>query len=214
MITLHLSGQMAKDYGDSVVLDAKSPREAVLALSFQCPKYKDTLISNDWHIYVGQGNDISEKELDMSLGSVTDVYLLPRIQGANGAVNFVVGAVLFVIGAVLTYTGVGSPLGVPLMSAGAGLMVGGIIQMTTKIPGAEDLSRDSVDQKASYLFSGPTNTATQGVAIPRGYGRMLVGSVVVSVALYAEQIGNFADTISFTWPSLVVGEKMWTKYIN
>ena len=188
MIRLHLHGQLAKDYGASMLLDASTPREAVLALSYQCPKYKDTLHTNDWHIFVGEGNDITDKELDMKLGKVRDVFLMPVIQGASGAFNFIVGAVLFVVGAFTSWTG----LGVPLMAMGAGMMVGGIIQMTTKVPGTDSTSRDAKDDQSSFIFSGPTNTATQGVAIPRGYGRMLVGSVVVSAALYAEQIGNFA----------------------
>lgn len=200
MITLHLQGQLATEYGESIRLEAKTPREAVLALSYQCPKYKEVLTANNWHIFVGENNDISENELDLQLGKVTDVFLVPMIKGASGAFNFIAGALLFVAGFILSPT----PFGVPLMAAGVGMMIGGLIQMTTKVPGTDDMSRDSVDSKASFLFSGPTNTASQGVAIPRGYGRMMVGSVVVSVALYSEQIGNHSP--QFDWPNLVIGD--------
>lgn len=203
MITLHLYGSLAADYGEKISLNAATPREAVMALTFQCNKYKDILRSNDWHILVGEGNHISENELDIGLGKVSEVYLMPRIKGANGAFNFIVGAILFVVGAFTSWTG----LGVPLMSLGAGMMVGGIIQMTTKVPGAADITRDGADDKASFLFSGPTNTATQGVAIPRGYGKMLIGSVVVSASIYAEQTTNFmAPEIELELGSGVMGK--------
>lgn len=194
MITLHLHGSLAKLFGDTVSLAANSPREAVTALSYQSGEYKEILRTNDWHIFVGEGNDITESELDVNLGRVTDVYLVPKIEGAGGAFNFIAGAILTVAGFLINVgtLGGGSAIGIPMMAAGIGMMVGGIVQMMTKVPGAPDgVSRDSADDKASFLFNGPSNTATQGVAIPRGYGRMLVGSVVVSAALYAENTQGY-----------------------
>ena len=199
MITLHLQGPMATEYGDTLRFEANTPREVVTALAYQCEKYKNLLLEGSWHIFVGRDNDISEHELDLGLGTITDVYLMPKIQGSSGALNFVVGAVLLV-------AGVMSGFNPQLMAAGVGMMLGGIVQMTTKMPGVQDMSRDSVDEKASFLFSGPTNMASQGVPIPRGYGRMLAGSVVVSAALYAEQVGNFGST-DFPWGNLIVGDK-------
>lgn len=184
MITLHLQGKLAELFGTSVSLDAATPREAVTALAFQSPEYKEYLRSNDWHIFAGELNDITESELDMKLGTISDVYLVPRIEGSSGVVNFIIGAVLVVVGVFV-------PGAQPLIYAGVGMMVGGIIQMTTKVPGVDSTSRDSSDDKASFLFNGPTNTASQGVAIPRGYGRMLTGSIVVSAALYAENVTSY-----------------------
>lgn len=213
MITLHLHGALAEDYGDTFKVEAATPREAVVALAYQCPKYRETLTTNNWHIFVGKENDITEQELDISLGKVTDVYLMPVIQGASGAFNFVVGSVLVIAGVFLNATGVGAPIGTMMIGAGIGMMIGGIIQMTTKMPGADDMSRDSVDEKASFLFGGPTNTATQGVAIPRGYGRMMVGSVVVSVALYSEQLQNVNTSVLTQFPGLKKGGILWKNSI-
>ena len=38
-------------------------------------------------------------------------------------------------------------------------------------------------QSKSFVFSGAENVASQGVAVPLGYGRLLVGSVVVSATM-------------------------------
>jgi predicted phage tail protein len=72
---------------------------------------------------------------------------------------------------------------------GIGMAVGGIIQMTTKMPaGVSAASQESADQRPSFLFSGPTNTSSQGLAVPRGYGRAIIGSIVISATLYAEEL--------------------------
>lgn len=184
MITLHLFGKLAKKFGKEVKLDAKTPREAVIALSYQDPEYKEELRINDWHIFVGENNDITERELDLELGTRKEVYLVPVIRGANSAnASIIVGAVLFTVGVVLVATGVGAPLGVSLMGAGIGMMVGGIIAKLSE-PGESKPASDN----SSFLFKGPTNSSDQGVAIPRGYGRCLVGSTVISAAVYAESI--------------------------
>lgn len=212
MITLHLHGQLAELFGKEITLNAETPREAVTALSYQDSRYRNILETQDWHIFVGEGNDITENELDLQVGSTQDVFLMPRIEGASGAFNFVVGAALTALGGMTSIFG---GAGIPVMAMGIGMMVGGLIQMTTKMPGASDLSRDAKDDKASFLFSGPTNTATQGVAIPRGYGRVLTGSVVVSVALYAEELSNFAsEEENPSISDLIVGIPWWKHSIN
>ena len=182
MITLHLFGKLAKDFGNTVQLEAKTPREAVTALMYQSSEYKEHLRSNDWHIFVGKDNNISESELDLQLGAIEDVYLAPRIEGSSGGLQIVIGAVLVVVGAILIATGVGGPVGIMMVSAGIGMIVSGIVQNMLPDPAV------TADSNSSFLFNGPTNSSKQGVAIPRGYGRCLIGSTVISAALYAEAI--------------------------
>lgn len=44
-------------------------------------------------------------------------------------------------------------------------------------------SRNPPDQRTSYLFDGAVNTVAQGGPVPIIYGRMRVGSVVVSAGI-------------------------------
>ena len=46
-------------------------------------------------------------------------------------------------------------------------------------------------QTRSYLFSGPVNTVAQGIPIPLGYGRLRVGSAVISASLRFQQLYEF-----------------------
>ena len=46
-------------------------------------------------------------------------------------------------------------------------------------------------QTRSYLFSGPVNTVAQGIPIPLGYGRLRVGSSVISASLRFQQLYDF-----------------------
>ncbi len=181
MKSVHLHGFLGGRFGEVYVLDVSTPREAVRALSVQLPGFEKAIRAGNWHIVRGplaERDEVDEDSLELSLGRQGELHIIPAIEGANsGWVNVIVGAVLFVVGA---FTG-----NVALMAMGVGMMVGGIIQMTTKMPGVQETS--DVDQRASYLFDGPSNRSTQGGAVPRGYGRLKVGSIVVSVGLFAEE---------------------------
>jgi predicted phage tail protein len=74
------------------------------------------------------------------------------------------------------------------MIMGGAMVAGGIIASTTKMPGTKETKREEIDKRASFLFTGAVNSSTQGLPIPRGYGRVLIGSSVVSAAIYAEQL--------------------------
>lgn len=183
-VKLYFYGEMRDEFGVSFEVEARSPREAVTALMYQSEKYKDILGNNDWHIMLDgkEGIDISEDQLDMDLGRVREIHLIPRIEGSNGTLSFVAGAVITVVGMFTQNPAI--------IAMGVGMMVGGIVQMTTKLPGVANINRETADEKASFLFDAPTNSSTQGVAIPRGYGRMLIGSQVISAALYSYSADN------------------------
>lgn len=186
MRTVHLHGHLGEKFGKTYTLDIETPREAVRALSVQLPGFSDVIKAGNWHVVRGpleQRDEVTEDGLEVALGGQNEIHFIPVIEGANsGWVSFIVGAVLVIAGVVT-----GNPA---LIGAGIGLMVGGVIQLTTKMPGVDDSTKGSVDERASYLFNGPTNQSAQGVAVPRGYGRLLVGSIVVSAGIFAEETSN------------------------
>lgn len=186
MKTIKLYGYAEERFGGPFTLDVASPREAMVALSVQLEGFAEMIRDGAWHILRGPldaADDDDAERLSMELGSLEEVHLMPAIAGAgNGGAFSIILGIAAIIAA--PFTG-GWSLG--FYAAGAGLIVGGLIQMSIKIPGA-DTNTESVDDRASFLFSGPKNQSSQGVAIPRGYGRVRTGSIVVSAGLYAEKI--------------------------
>lgn len=182
MITLHLSGYLAELHGEEVRLEVKTAREAVSFLSYQCPKYRQHLRGHTWWVFFGKKDEpMSLQSLDLRIPPETDVWLEPAIEGSSGSWrdNAIIGGVLLVASIFV------APWATPwLIGGGVGFLSTAVNQRA--LAGLDDLNRDPVDQRPSFLFSGPKNTASQGTPLPMGYGRMLVGSQVISVALYAE----------------------------
>jgi predicted phage tail protein len=188
MKTIYLHGS-AGQFGEKFELDVKTPREFLHALSFQIAGFAQMVRAGEWHVLRGpidEGQDDDEQSLDLALGSVEEVHLMPAIRGAGGG-NGGMFSIILGIAAIIAAPFTGGAT-VAMYFAGAGLIVGGLIQMTMKVPGVSSSSGESIDSKASFLFNGPRNQSTQGVAIPRGYGRCRSGSIVVSAGLFAERI--------------------------
>ena len=93
---------------------------------------------------------------------------------SGGAASGVAGAGLF-----------GTSAGAAVGAFGISLALGGVAQMVAGTPKGLGI-QDSPDNRASYGFNGPVNTTAQGNPVPLGYGRMIVGSAVVSSGIYAE----------------------------
>lgn len=188
MITVYLHG-LLKKYGEKFSLDAKSPAEAVKALCVQIPGLEKAIKRGNWHILRGkleEQDSVSEEALTLEFGAQKEMHLMPAAEGAgggNGVFSVIIGIVLI---AVAIFYPPAAGIALQLGMAGAGMVVGGIVMMTTKVPDADMTAGQ--DQKSSFLLSRPGNSTVQGSAIPRGYGRCMVGSVQVSVSVVAEDI--------------------------
>ena len=67
---------------------------------------------------------------------------------------------------------------------GVGMVASGIVQMLAPQPKGIS-ARNSPNNSVSYTFNGPVNTTAQGDPVPLGYGRMIVGSAVISAGIYS-----------------------------
>ena len=80
------------------------------------------------------------------------------------------------------YAGAGSAaIGV----LGAGLLLTGVSQIISPQPGPPSL--DEATQLESFTFSNVVNTSRQGFPVPIAYGRVFVGSAVISSGLDVDQ---------------------------
>ena len=187
--TIKLYGVLAKKFGKEFRLDVENTREAMRALSVQVPGFEHFMLHAheqglEFAVFQDKQN-ISETELDMST-SAKVIKVVPKVKGAGGAVQTIIGAVLVVVGAVMVFTGVGAPVGMALIGAGVGMMVGGIAMML--MPKIENQDQNQDGNKANKGFGGAVTTIAQGNPVPVLYGQREVGGFIASAGQYPEDL--------------------------
>ncbi|RSF08797.1 tail assembly protein [Achromobacter aegrifaciens] len=179
---IRLYGWLGAQFGRVHRLAVSSTAEAIRALCVLLPGFETALADSEvrgvrYACFLGQRN-ISEDELHLPPADAA-IRIAPIPAGAKrgGLFQTILGAVMVVVG-VVTY----QPW---LVQMGAAMALGGVVQMLS--PQQRGLStRDSPENGASYNFNGAVNTSAQGNPVPVLYGRMIVGSAVVSAGIYAE----------------------------
>lgn len=188
MKTVILYGELAKRFGKYHRLSVKNAAEAIRALkanfkefeAFMCSAHEKGL---GFRVFVG-GVSISEySEIHNPVGASEVIRFVPVLMGAkDGFIKILIGAALITTAIVFT----GGTAALILGSLGASMVLGGVAQLLMKPPELKAGSSAS-DQKTSYIFNGAENTAVQGKAVPVGYGRMIVGSCVVSAGISSHE---------------------------
>lgn len=149
--------------------------------------------TSNYLVYVFlNGKSISVEEAQqVHLFKGDELTLIPSIEGSGKTGTIILGAILVIVGALLWEFG-GAALieyGVQMMIAGAVMIVSGLMMPTVVSPEDYDSSIVADSTKTSYGFGGTIDNLTkQGNSIPVGYGRMRVGSQVISAGLRAENI--------------------------
>lgn len=189
-ITIHLSGKLKEicDGMDQITLGAASPRMAVTALQSRFgPEVRKYIIPRQWQLYKGtdeESGSITELQIDDKFEEDTELFIYEYIEGASGRLGrAILGTVLIVSGVLLSPT---MPnIGAALVSTGVGMVLQSFFT-----PDIANL-RERPEERASFLFSGATNTSQQGQPVPLVFGRFRTGSVVVSAGLDVEQLQTY-----------------------
>jgi predicted phage tail protein len=188
--TIRLYGKLGTRFGRVHRLAVLSPAEAVRALRVLLPGFeRELMTSKDRGIsyaFLAGKRHLKSDQLHQPVGD-DDIRIAPVIQGAKsgGVFSAILGAVVIAVSAVGSYFAPGNPLSAYGYQFGAALILGGVAQMLS--PQQKGLAtKDSPDNGASYNFNGPVNTTAQGNPVPVLYGRMIVGSAVISAGIYAE----------------------------
>lgn len=187
--TIKLYGILAKKFGKEFRLDVENTREAMRALCVQVPGFEHFMLHAheqglEFAVFQDKQN-IGETELDMST-SAKVIKVVSKVRGAGGVVQTIIGAVLVVVGAVMVFTGVGAPVGMALIGAGVGMMVGGIAMML--MPKIENQDQNQDGNKANKGFGGAVTTVAQGNPVPVLYGQREVGGFIASAGQYPEDL--------------------------
>lgn len=177
MVNVRFYGSL-KQFGSEFRLDCKTPAEVVQALTSQIPKLRQFIQQGLFTVRVGReylDNRYLEQGLNQHLKDDSIVHFTPVLKGSKKAGLFqtIVGAVMVVVGAFTSWAG-----GAALIAGGIGLMAGGVAQMLTKMP-SMSTGKDA-EKKQSTSFSNLSNMAAQGRPMPLAYGRIRVGSLIIS----------------------------------
>ena len=120
------------------------------------------------------------------LGSILAGVALIAVAVANPFVGFSVAAGGFGVVAGATAT-VGTSLAIAAGTIGIGLTFMGIAQAISPQPSL-DSTLDESAQLESFSFSNVVNTSKQGLPVPIAYGRVFVGSAIISSGLDVDEV--------------------------
>ena len=187
MVTVRFYGDL-KQFGTVFKLDISSVPEAIRALVTQIPGLREHIEKGSYKVRV-DGKYIGDEGVHSEVNST--LHLTPVVKGAGksgGLLQVVVGIVMIV--AAVFYPPL-APYAAAMISAGTGLVLGGVAQLLTKMPKAEGF-KDSDDLKSSS-FSNLANMTAQGAPVPLIYGKMMVGSKVLSQGVRSVYSGSGGD---------------------
>ena len=174
MVNVRFYGSL-KQFGTEFRLDCKTPAEVIQALTSQIPKLRQFIQQGLFTVRVGReylDNRYLEQGLNQHLKDNSTVHFTPVLKGSKKAGLFqtIVGAVMVVVGAVFQQY--------YLVGAGIAMAAGGVAQMLTKMPSMK--TGKEAEKKQSTSFSNLSNMAAQGRPVPLAYGRIRVGSLIIS----------------------------------
>jgi len=202
MMTILLYGHLGKKFGRVHRFYVSTVSEAVRALSANYEDFKQALIDGgEYRITRGGREEVTKDTLDFPQSTKETLRIIPVVSGSGGGGigSIIVGAFLiWATGGLAAIGGVSTGLGAGFItgsaatfigSIGMSMVLGGVAQMLFSPPDPPSTTtRESVANVPSFGFSGAINTTSQGNAVPVCYGRMMVGSQVISAGLSVEQI--------------------------
>ncbi|CAB3681963.1 hypothetical protein R8871_02561 [Paraburkholderia graminis C4D1M] len=179
MLTVRFYGDLRRRFGREWTLAARSPREAIHALMTQLPGLRAYFREVATRQFLVRGEHQDYDEADLHYPQVKGVLkVVPLVSGAGAWGKIIAGAAIAAIGVVASpFTGGAS---MALVSIGISVALSGVAQLLAPRPKGT-ATPENADNQPSLAFDGAVNTMGQGGPVPLGYGRLLVGSAIVSV---------------------------------
>lgn len=185
MMTVLLYGELRRLFGRRFVLSVHSPAEAMRALSVQLKGFQSYFVEHSSDAFKLIACFSAQRKFEYGEDNLTHpqssgvLKIVPMIKGASAVGRIVAGAVLAVIGVVaMAY---GQAWGSYLVQAGVGLALGGVAELIARRFAPSQNAQEKAENKPSYAFNGAINTMGQGGPVAVGYGRLMIGSQVISV---------------------------------
>lgn len=171
-----------------------SAAEAIRALSANFPAFERELIASGergvgYRVLSGR-DELALDQLHNPTG-MQRIVIAPVISGAggNGLGQILLGAALIAVSwwNPMGWAAAGAFLSqATLYSVGTSMILGGVAQMIS--PTSASSGPNQPQNQPSYTFNGAVNTTAQGQPVPVGYGRLIVGSAVISAGIDVDEI--------------------------
>lgn len=204
LVRVRFFGRLAESLGRSDwALSVSSPTEALQAVEANTGKMVSSLLENWASEFFVVINGVVAKSIEemtiMRRADLKTIDFIPVFRGAGGNSSgwmILVGVLLVVLVLVAPYgvvglgssasTTAGAVAGSIMFGAGLSLIMSGIAGMLA--PTDKFDKNEKPENTPSYIFNGALNTYRQGNVIPVGYGRLIVGSQVISAGVRAVNI--------------------------
>lgn len=175
MRSIYLHGDLGKRYGRKWRLDVRTPVEAFRAIEVNAPGFMDYVRESaqsgvGYRVFIG-ADEVDDVQRLNGPTSRESYRVVPVIGGA--AEGFAAVVAFF---EALTWQQVVGYIVTTAISYG-------ISAALAPSPKTNASDRERPENKPSYMFNGPVNVIAQGHPVPVGYGRMIVGSQVISAAI-------------------------------
>lgn len=194
LTTIRLYGALGARFGRVHKMAVQTSAEAVKALCVNFDGLEEYLMNakkNGMTFAVFRGKRNIGVEDFKELTGTSDIRIAPIMEGSKkaGVFQTILGAVMVVAGIVVTGLSYGwaAPVGGAMISAGIGMMAGGIYQMLSPQPRGLQ-GREDPDNKPSYAFGGSVNTLAMGNPVAVLYGEREIGGAIISAGIVAEDI--------------------------
>ncbi len=195
MVTVILLGELGRRFGRRHRLAIATAAEAVRALSANFPAFERELVASGergvgYRVLAGR-DALTLNRLHEPSGQ-SRITISPVISGAggNGLGQILLGVAIIAVAwwNPMGWAAAGSFLSqATLYSVGTGMILGGVAQMIAPVPKASDPA-ERPENKPSYSFNGAVNTTAPGHPVPVGYGRLIVGSAVISAGIDVDEV--------------------------
>lgn len=213
--TVRLYGPLGKAFGREHQLAISTPHEAIRALSATIEGFAEFLLTKHslgYKVIAGSARTIDT--IHAPVGSAEVIKIVPIIGGAKkgGLGLILLGVALFfgapIIGGLIQSTVVGGTIALYGMKIGVALMLGGVLQLLS--PQRKGGGNARPENLPSYAFDGPVNTTQQGLPVPLGYGRCIVGSAVISAGMTVDDISPPPPPPPPPAPPPLPADQQWT----
>ena len=174
--------------------DVSTPAQAIKALCVNFPGLDKWLIDSEqdgvgYRVAISK-EKVSEQDVSplfMPFSEKEVFSITPVIAGAGRGLGQIFAG-LALIGLTLIPGGlpIAGTIATQIGLFGGALVLSGIAQAISPQPGLQDL--DESVRLESFSFSNVVNTARQGLPVPIAYGRVFVGSAVISSGLNVKEV--------------------------